>query len=91
MRINELDSCSGAQYTGSVPLTGRITAHLIASCDGCRGSYPKTAEVCAKRLEGEQARNKAIEILLKAGWHVDGRGQKGERWYCPTCAKQPHL
>lgn len=74
-----------------MPITSRSAVHFRVGCDGCKGTYPQTAELCSKREEPGRAKAIAIEKFRASGWHVDGLGSARERWFCPKCAKQPHL
>jgi hypothetical protein len=76
-------------------------SHVRVVCDSCR---TVTAEVCGKRDLPVMARVAAVRKFEAVGWHHDpGRRNTSARaerdaessgsgrWYCPACAKRPHL
>lgn len=68
-------------------LAEKFGIHFTAFCSNCRTSQ----EVCARRLDGEGAKRRAVEIFRKAGWHVDGLGTPRERWFCPGRLRKRRL
>jgi hypothetical protein len=74
-----------------MPIRAKHGEHMQVTCDGCQGRYPTLAEVCCKRLMGNEAKTAAADKFMRAGWHVDGAGTPRERWYCPKCRSVPHL
>jgi hypothetical protein len=71
-----------------MPLQEKAGTHYAVRCDSCRYS---NVEVCAKRDSGAEGKRIAVEKLRNAGWHVDGLGSPREKWFCPGCARKPHL
>lgn len=69
-------------------LMERNATHFRASCSSCR--Y-QSAEICCRRDSGAEGKRVAVEKLRKAGWHPDALNTPRERWFCPNCAKRPHL
>jgi hypothetical protein len=66
-----------------MPLTEREGTHYTVTCSGpCQRAADS---VCCRRLFGVQAADYAAQELRARGWHVDGRGKREERWYCPKC------
>ena len=57
----------------------------------CAACVFANAEFCGKRDSTHVACQKAIAAFRKVGWHVDGLGTPRERWFCPSCARKPHL
>jgi hypothetical protein len=83
-----------------VPLSVVEAAHLRVVCD----AYGTTAEVCGRRDLLVMARVAAMRKFKAIGWHHDpghhhgsARAEKDSesngsgRWYCPACARRPHL
>lgn len=90
----------GVQYSCGVPISLIEATHVRVTCDSCRAA---TAELCGKRELPLTARAQAVRRFMAAGWHHDpgqhARARTQEqveregagRWYCPACARKPHL